>query len=390
MKPIRITEFKGLKNTGDEASLPFGSLSQADNVLINNYSDVEIRSGYQRVANATKLVSSYAASNQKIIFVIENNNLYTFNGDSFTQLATGLTASFYAWTEESPDRVFCIGDNAYIMIDHGTDVTNLIIPKLTGLTAQTGSGSIPKGKALVAAQYFNTEGLHGPLSDPIEVSGNSFSILVTVPEVDGLSARIVAYLPDESSWVPIAITKNFIVINSLNSTGGIVNEIYLNTESIPLSKIWAATYFQARIAIAVLEANETKIRFSLPQRYHLFKITEDFITIPDLVTDMEEVNGQLLITCKDSIYVFTADYRLLKLAEYGTPDGKPILKLPENGCFIWSNRGMCAYPEFKNLTEDSVSVPPGDGCALSLYDYKGSRYALCCNDGQGEAFNKVV
>jgi hypothetical protein len=134
------------------------------------------------------------------------------------------------------------------------------------------------------------------------------------------------------------------------------------------------------------ENKETLIQFSVPNFYHLFDTINESFELPDLITGLASVNGQLLITGMRSIHVF-ADGSLQKIVDFGTPVGKPITFMPDGSVLIWTNRGTCKFPEFQNLTEHNFSVAPGFGCSTSLYQHNGSDYLIAATDDLGSAFN---
>lgn len=169
-----------------------------------------------------------------------------------------------------------------------------------------------------------------------------------------------------------------------------INDLAFNTEAFPSTGVVDMTYHQGSIVLAVkLDTGLSRVQFSIPQEYHVFHLVHGRFEVPDEITAIDSVNGQLLIVCKHSTWVYTSDSRLLKLADYGSPIGKPISKLPDNGCLIWTTRGVVKYPEFENVTEKVVSLPPGAGCSTIIYEYNGEKYFLVCTDGVGNAYNKV-
>lgn len=169
-----------------------------------------------------------------------------------------------------------------------------------------------------------------------------------------------------------------------------VNDLGTNTEAAPTVGVVAMAYHQASVVLAVrVSEGLTRVQMSVPQVYHLFHKLDARFEVPDDVIGMESVNGQLVIVGLHSIYVHTADNRLLKLADYGGVPGKPITKLPENGCLIWTTRGVVKYPELENVTEDDVFLAPGTGASTALFERGGDVYFLICNDGGGLPYNAV-
>lgn len=168
-----------------------------------------------------------------------------------------------------------------------------------------------------------------------------------------------------------------------------LNDLAFNVETTP-SSAKAITFHRNSVVLAVpVQEGLTRIQLSLPGAYHLFSAVEDRFEIPDDIIALESVNRRLLIVGKHSIWTYTSENQLLKLADYGGVPGKCITKLPDSGCFIWTTRGIARFPELENVTEKTVSLPPGFGCATALYEKNGNKYLLIVNDAGGSAYNSL-
>lgn len=388
-KPVVIDQFLGEVNTLAPNKQKLGSLALSSNVQVTNSGSLKKRNGYTLVAQGTAVKSSYGTQDHRFIFMVDNSNLYRLDNGGIRVLASGTTAGAYYWAEESSNRVFLAGIGLCAMIDNGDNVSSLYIPKPVGVTVQNGAGGISAGKVMIAAQYKNSAGLLGPLSDPISVELSQASVLVTVPSLANHTAVVSMYTPMSGAWHIVGETNTFLALNSIPASSPTTDEIYFDVEAAPLSSVVSIAFYQSRLVAAVCESpNLTRIQFSVPYHYHLFHTTDDRFEIPDQVTGMMMVNDGLLITGRNGLYLMTNDIRLVRLADYGTPVGKAIERMTDGSVRIWTDRGVCRYPDFKNLTEATVSLPPGIGCSTVLYEHEGSQYLLVCNDGQGAAYNK--
>lgn len=384
---ILFNEFKGLYNTGDEQSFPIGSMTSANNVMVNNYADVIARPGINKIFNGTAISASYGTLDNSAMYVVDDGTLYRIDGN-LTPLANGFSDVPYQWCEESSLKIFVVGDGVCLSINDYNNIHNLNIPVPVGITAQLGAGALPVGELVIAAQFVSADGIAGALSDSyrISVPANS-SVMVSVPNHNGFTVNILAALPNDLGWVSIGQTPSFLVINSFDIAGAPIDGVYMNTMSAPLNNVRAAEFFNNRLVVAVETESGSVIFFSKPGFYHLFSTLQDFFELPDTVTDLANINGQLLITGRSGIYAFTPDGQIQKIVDYGTPRGKPILRLPEGGSLIWTDRGVCTFPNFSNLTKEHVSVPPGSACATSMFEWRGSTYMLSSNDGIVQQFN---
>jgi len=383
---MKIDRFLGVVNTLKDEDTPLGALADATNFMVTDAGSLSRREGFTLTAAGTQITGSYGTYDHRYLFVIDNGDLFKFDGSGFTQLATGFSTAPSYWCEESSNQVFVMSQGNYGSIESGETATNLYLKAPENIQFTPGAGSI-SGDIMVAVQY-KMGGRLSPFSDPVLYTLDAGSLMVNIPPIAGATAQVAVFSSTTGAWKLVGETANFMVINNLDPTAQMVDEMYFDVEPAPLSEVIGVTYYQARVVVAVrLSPELTRIQFSAPYQYHLFHKADDRFELPDEVTAMEVVNGRLLITCRNSIYSFTSDNKLNKLTDYGTPRGKPITKLPDSGAIIWTDRGVAKYPEFENLTEKIVSLPPGEGCSTTLYEKKGSQYLLICNDGSGEAFN---
>jgi hypothetical protein len=278
-----------------------------------------------------------------------------------------------------------------------TRAENVLVGKGNSVSRRTGYALVAAGTSITGS-YGSTDNRAIYLIDAGVLylfDGNGFRSLVTG-------------FPDAPSyWCEESTNRVFVISGGVyvqvdNTTAPIdlnahpipaddgINDLGTNTELAPTVGVVAMAYHQASVVLAVRVAEgATRIQMSIPQVYHLFHKIEGRFEVPDNVVGMESINGQLLIVCTHSIYVHTADNRLLKLADYGGVPGKPITKLPVNGCLIWTTRGVVKYPEIQNISEEAVSLAPGTGASTALYEKDGDVYFLICNDGGGLPYNAV-
>jgi hypothetical protein len=93
-----------------------------------------------------------------------------------------------------------------------------------------------------------------------------------------------------------------------------------------------------------------------------------------------------LIICTDrEIHSWDED-QLVKLASYGSVPGHHMA--PVHGkVYFWTKRGLCRALPFENLTESTVSVPPGLSAGASVIEKDGTRrYVVALHKG-GDAYN---
>lgn len=152
------------------------------------------------------------------------------------------------------------------------------------------------------------------------------------------------------------------------------------------SSVIAIAYHAGRLTLALHDTGQTFILMSRPYEYDSFNPQEEGFFIPSRITSMESIAGNLVISTINSIFALTSEDAIVQLANFGTPLGKVAINTG-NRLYIWTNEGLCAFPEFTNLTKATYSAIPGMACANNLFEYNGSRYSLVLTDGGGFSDN---
>ena len=147
-------------------------------------------------------------------------------------------------------------------------------------------------------------------------------------------------------------------------------------------------YHNARMTLAIIDGTQTMIVMSVPYEPTVFDDTESSFIVPDVVLGMASVQGSLVMAGANALWVLSPDDILIRLTNYGCSQGKPI-SVSENVAYIWTDQGLCKFPEFANMTQETVSVPPGNGSSVNELCYNGSNYVVVFNDGEGVSNNAM-
>lgn len=387
MNPIDVTKFLGLRNTVSQAQQPLGSLANASNVLIDDSGAIIRRQGCLKIADGA-ITSSYGTRDNSAMYLIDGGKLFKFTGDYFVLLFEGMGSGVCLWAEESSNLIFAHTEYKFIAIVNGDSVIELDVPVIEDSSIEVGTGKLPAMQVRFAAQYVSIEtGLRGALCDPqtIALTDNS-SVLFKMKPKDGYYLDIFGEFPDSGAWSYIASTDNFYVLTDYPNVSEPADDIYFDVANVPKDAV-AITYHTGKICVVTLTNDSISlVQFSIPTMYHLFDTINEAFEIPDTITSVASSNGVLVLTGIRSIWTY-ADGALQRLTTYGTPVGKPMTQLPTGELLIWTNRGVCQFPEFKNLTENVFSVPAGFGCATNLFERNGSKYLAIATDDLGQAFN---
>jgi len=205
--------------------------------------------------------------------------------------------------------------------------------------------------------------------------GNSVRVLAT-----GFNSSPVYWCEESSSRIVFVGGGKAGVIEGLSTIRPLLNIT---------SAIVAIAIHEGRLALAIQERDSTFILMSRPYEYDTFEAEEEGFFIPNRVTALASVGGNLLITTLSNLFALTSEDSLVEVTDFGTPLGKSIIS-SRGVAFVWTNEGLCTFPEFSNLTEATISVPPGMACSANLFEYEGSRYSVVLTDGAGAADNVAV
>lgn len=150
----------------------------------------------------------------------------------------------------------------------------------------------------------------------------------------------------------------------------------------------AIAFHAAQFTLAIWQDSQTCVVMSDPYDFTKFDNAEASFIVPDHIVGMQDVGGSLVLAGANALWVFTPDEILIRLTDYGSVPGRPIA-VSGGVAYIWTVRGLCRFPEFANLTQDKVSVPPGSSASVNELSYNGSDYIVVMNDGEGESHNAM-
>lgn len=383
-RAVETNAFLGLQNTKLEGSLPNGALVVADNVMIDSSGAVHRRPG-GRPIYPKGVYSSYSSKDDSVCYLVSGDNLFLFTGSDMLLILEGV-GSEVLWAEESAGLVFMKSLDRYVAL-RGGSVTNLNIPQVGNFSCTIGGGALPGGEIRIISQYEDVAtGLLGPASNmmAVDVPVNS-SLLITLEARKGYIAHVYAEFVGYTPFVYVGAAESFLVVTALPAAHEPVDEGFFETSGFPpLGSVM--TFYNNRVCVASLDSAVSRVQFSLPGAYHIFdRIREDF-EVPDVVTGMMQVGEKLLITGVRSVWEYSIN-GLARVSMYGTPPGNPIQLMPDGSVLIMTFRGICKYPEFKNISENVFSISAGMWCSLSLMQVEGESFLLISTEGETLAYN---
>jgi hypothetical protein len=139
---------------------------------------------------------------------------------------------------------------------------------------------------------------------------------------------------------------------------------------------------RGQIIIAVWEPDRDRsvLYYSRPDFPHEFRIMSDFQLFAGQVTMLAEVSRGIVIGTDRAIYADPVDSPLVRLADYGVPFGGRVYD-DRDTVYMWSERGLCKYPPFENMTGNNVSVVSRPTVTAAVLPWQGSEYAVVAQFG---------
>jgi hypothetical protein len=157
-------------------------------------------------------------------------------------------------------------------------------------------------------------------------------------------------------------------------------------------------FFQGRIYCSeVFPALDQSIVWrSKPLHYHHFEPSEEAFAVPGQTLLLAATStaatsgtgfekGSLIIGTERAVWAYDGE-TLMQISDYGVVPGFHDSSDGDN-LYFWTLRGLCRAMPFENLTESTVSVPPGLSAGGMVLEIDGMRrYIVALNKG-GAAYN---
>jgi hypothetical protein len=380
----QIKSFKGLNNVVDPLRLGVDWAAQADNVDINSDQMISRCDGYVRSTTNAAITGAYATKDQKRLYIIDSGELRQVNPDmTYKVLKTGLSSA-KAWFEEVNGVVFYANGTDYGMIEpSGWRPWGIEEPQ-SQPTLTWATGSMPYGMYRVACTYVDDRGLESSNSFVVETIGQGMLQITNIPQKAGYSTNVYATACNGTV---------FMLLRPKSGTScTMVDEVSLGLEieywdlNGPQGTIVAHFGGQMYLSQYFPSQDYTAIWFSFPLHYHHFDFGSQGITVPGEVRMMKAGEKGLVIGTDRKIFVYTGE-ELSELADYGVVSGWHATEF-DGDLYFWSQRGLCTVFPFKNLTEETVSVAPGQSAGAMVLEKDGMRRYIVALRKDGSAYNR--
>lgn len=382
-----LTQFRGLNNVTDAMRMEAGWLTRADNVNVTETGGVTVRKGFT-AALAGAMRSAFTTQDFRRMFIHDGDAIKAVLPDMTTvPLVTGLSAEPVQWVEMN-DLVYYANstDSGVIAQDGSVRPWRWPTPSAPVLARIT--GNLPAGQYRVCFTYL--------LADGRETGAGVFAS-IELAEGEALQISNIPQLPDCATQVYIS-PANSTVFQHAGAVSGTAmawgdGPDALGTDlmtgfvdplpgQIYLLAVWGGRFYAAQY---LAEQDQTVIWWSEALAPHLWPLDDSFFLVPRRVTLLAPSRGGLLVGTDKEISVYD-DEKLVPLADYGAVPGWSWTA-DEDRTYFWTLRGLCAFPEFENLTHARVSVAPGVQAGAALIHDEGQKRVVVAIQKGGTAFN---
>ena len=395
------TSFTGLNNVKDPLSLGLEGQVLADNVDINRDGKIVRAKGYKRATTNTAITGAYATKDLTRAYLVDSGTLYQVFSDLSTRtLQTGLAPDPSYFDEVNGIVYFSDGTNFGLIDGDGYRPWGIPSPGTPTPSINTG-GALRAGVYQAVCTYVDENGLESSNSDVvvIQLNADGGRIYFTgIPQSANYTTNLYVTLADAGTFYLLRDNCGPEMLYDVTFLG---RELPFWNTNTPRGIM--PTYFGGRMYTAEYfpAGDASMVWRSLPLHFHHFDPGSEGISVPGRVLAMKStrethftgnerltqrgVADAIIIGTDREIYSYDED-QLVLLASYGVVPGVHAVEY-KGKVFLWSLRGLCRALPFENLTESTVSVPPGLSAAAAVIEKDGTRrYVVALTKG-GDAYN---
>ena len=380
--------FLGLNNVGDPQRLGLNWLTIADNVDITDRNAIVRAQGFTQATSNFAITGAYATKDNQRLFIVDAGELRQMSSDlsSYTVLRTGLSTQKVNF-EEVNGAVFFSNGVDYGVIDPqlGYRSWGLAAPAPPKAVVITGGG-LAAGVYQIVCTLTDALGLESSNSVPVTVTvtANQSISITAIPQLAGCTTNIYVTEPNGTVFFFYKTTASTTATYNIGATR--LEELPFQDLDVPRGTLPA--FFQGRMYLAedFYPMEQSVVWSSLPLHFHHFNYSAEGISVPGHVRMLKGLADNLIIGTDRQIFAYDGA-KLNELAPYGVTPGWHASEL-KGALYFWSLRGLCRAMPFSNLTESTVSVPPGLSAGATVIEKDGMRrYVVALHSG-GDAYNR--
>ena len=408
----RISDFHGLNNVTDPIKLDLSWAVQADNVDVDKHGNMRRCDGYTQFYTATNCTGAYTTKDLQRFYLVDNGSLLQLFADGSTvTLATGLSSNPCYFDEVN--GVVYLGNGTDFWILTGEGASPWGVPTPGAPTAMVGSsGALTPGVYQIVCTFVDANGMEGSNGD-VAIAAVPTAVGLSVYQGSGSGNVLVTSIPSAAGYTTnvYATTCNgstfYLIASGAGSNLNYFDQANLGRE-LPFwntkpPRGTTPTFFAGRVYTSEYFPAEdyTIVWRSRPLEYHHFNYGREGIIVPGHVRVMKSsrettfnaterltqrgMGDFVLIGTDREIYSWDED-QLVLCAAYGVAPGWHAVDF-KGKVYFWSLRGLCRALPFENLTEATVSVPPGLSAGAAVLEEDGTRRYVVALQKGGTAYN---
>jgi hypothetical protein len=375
--PVELVVFEGEVNTVPPRKMPFGALQSSKNVDLTDVGSVVARNGYTLVKTLTSATWAYSTVDQQLAALIDNGTLYRVNKDlTLTSLKTGVSTEDTFQAEVGGD----IYTNTGLIISRN-EVSDLRIDTPTPPQIIVTSGKLPAGTYQFLCTNSATDGRESGVSEVVSVELTDVGGFQVITNGNAYMTQV-----DGTSFFFVGAGTQLIEYFDF---GYRINDVQFDSFPMP-ENAQRVGFFHSKLHCTVFDqiSGVTFVFFSKPFHYHLWDIEKDFFVISGEARMLLGHKDALVIGSDTEINAWDGE-SLTLLASYGVPRGEPGTITVSGVAEFWTLRGFCRAMPFENVTQQKVSVVPGDYCAVAHIEQNGFNRFVALTDVGGVSNNQL-
>ncbi len=363
-----ITAFYGLRNRAKNRANIEGSLSSVLNMDVDDEQGLLTRKGYRKSMNGQGLINSFCTQDEKRLFIVQQGGLYLIDeGFNKELIYSGLGDEYIYWAEQADYIVLSNG----LVIDPQNRVMTWIIEEPSQPLVTITAGSLPKGTYRIVTTLYDETGREGGASIPVQINLNEDEGLRIQPFAkEGFLVRTYVTDTDGSVYYLSSIEQVEFSIVQFNAFTSPLDDNQLKGQSIGDDEpVGTIAFFENKLWVSKYTEGLTAIFNSFPFWWNLFDIHSQYVMVEGRVNAIKGVKEGLIIATDDRIYIYNES--LVKLADYGVPQGIPYVVDDDDKLYLWTHQGLCGMMPFVNMTEGKVVVDSGQTCHVEIVNQDG-------------------
>ena len=377
MKPVSVSGFKGLNNRLDPTALGLEWQLEASNTLCDDAQRLIQRPGY--TSFLPDVADIHGTDDGRLFVVDASDTLVEVASDGTTRIrAMGFAGAPFQWVELGY-ALFALSETTAWCI-YPDRVVPWGIPTLDAPNVSIVAGALVAGTYLIACVLMALDGRRGGCIGVAEATvAAGQGLRINAPDTAGYTT--IAYLsaPDgDQLYQAGALVAGTLTLNT-NPTEGPRLEA-LHCYPPPLNGLVSAHGNQLCVAVWEPEHDRGVLYWSKPDAPHLFELETDYQLVAGRPLLLTSVGNTLLVGTDRVIQVYPVGAPRQVLADYGAlPD--TAQRLDSGQVLFWTDRGLCRFPPFENLTEAAL-VPDNRSLTTgALLQYAGSAYYVTAQRG---------